>query len=136
MYKLVSTGPTAAHQAKWGGYNDVPPGWRKISQKELVQRTHFRSYSPEFTEFRQMIVDPNKPMVDAHLQFYWDGTGVGIVSDYWKGTVTFYAFGCDHDYREMGQDECRKHGIQHFGRCWHVSECTKCGNINAVDSSD
>lgn len=44
---------------------------------------------------------------------------------------------CVHDYRkELSQDECKKRGISHFGMCWHVVECTKCGKISAYDSSD
>lgn len=41
-----------------------------------------------------------------------------------------------HDYKGLSQEKCRERGILHFGRCYHVSECVRCGHIHAVDSSD
>lgn len=43
---------------------------------------------------------------------------------------------CIHEYRELTQQESRDKGITHFGRCYHVYECKKCGNYTATDSSD
>ena len=44
---------------------------------------------------------------------------------------------CIHVFdRELNPDECRMRDISHFGRCWHVVECSKCGKVNAYDSSD
>ena len=41
-----------------------------------------------------------------------------------------------HAYRELSQSEAQEKGILHFGRCYHVAECTSCGVVNAYDSSD
>lgn len=40
-----------------------------------------------------------------------------------------------HTYRELSTAECRAKGIYHGGNCYHVSECTGCGHVHAVDSS-
>ena len=42
---------------------------------------------------------------------------------------------CIHEMREISQRECRERGIRHFGMCWHVLECRKCGRIRSYDSS-
>lgn len=140
--KLENQELPAGHKDKWGGYNDFPPGWAEISMKELVQATPFSTYQPVYIEHRQMIRNKDESplninkMVEASLYFYHDGTGIGIVCDYWGEKVTYYRFGCQHTYQEISTEECRKRGIYHGGRCYHVSVCTKCGQINAVDSSD
>ena len=43
---------------------------------------------------------------------------------------------CIHERRELSYQECRERGIDHWGMCYHVYECKKCGNITAQDSSD
>jgi len=43
---------------------------------------------------------------------------------------------CIHTVRELDQSECRVKGVKHWGSCYHVTECVKCGNIRAYDSSD
>lgn len=122
-------------------YNDLPKGWRSISEKEFVQGK-FLSYSPELVEHRQMWSDPDDPnrhmkaVITATLYWFFDGTGIAISSDWWAGKLQFYAFGCEHSYRELSQEECHNRNIYSGGQCYHVSECAKCKHINAVDSSD
>ena len=43
---------------------------------------------------------------------------------------------CVHGMVELSQDVCRERGISHYGMCWHVTECKKCGHVSAYDSSD
>ncbi len=44
---------------------------------------------------------------------------------------------CEHkNNRSISQDDCFVRGIYHGGRCYHVSECLDCGEINVIDSSD
>lgn len=43
---------------------------------------------------------------------------------------------CMHDYIELTYKECLEHNIKHFGMCWHVYRCSKCGTTKSVDSSD
>lgn len=143
MYKIVNHTPDKAHEEKFGNFNEFPPGWREISQKEFSHSMGF-TYSPLAIEYRQMIYQKGedrktskaKGYTTGHLSFFHDGTGTAIISDYWAGTVKFFAFGCEHKYKELSRDECVKRGILHHGRCYHVNECTKCTYINSYDSSD
>lgn len=139
MEKLMHVDATDEHKKTYGSGNDAPPGWEEISVKELVQKTLFSSYNPEVIDYRQILRVEGKPlptMLPAKLLIYHDGTGVGIVCDYWGEKVTYYRFGCRHEYHELSYDDCCSRGIYHAGRCYHVSECSKCGHINAADSSD
>lgn len=42
---------------------------------------------------------------------------------------------CVHRFKEMSHDECVAAKVQHFGSCWHVVKCEKCGDIRSYDSS-
>lgn len=44
--------------------------------------------------------------------------------------------GGEHKYRELSGTEARAKGHYHGGRCYHVYECSGCGHVHAVDSSD
>lgn len=128
------TNPTA-----WlGHYNDQPPNWREITEKELAQDTRFGSYSPDYTEFRQIMI-PGKPTLSVKLYVFWDGTGVGLAINYLgEGYydkprppeplkhVRWFSFAkCLHEYEE-----------RNIGRCLHRYTCKKCGFAHTVDSSD
>lgn len=41
-----------------------------------------------------------------------------------------------HEYRELSGTEARAKGHYHGGRCYHVYECSGCGHVHAVDTSD
>lgn len=43
---------------------------------------------------------------------------------------------CVHEYSELSPEASRAKGIRHFGTCWHVYECSKCGHHKTTDSSD
>jgi len=47
----------------------------------------------------------------------------------------YFRIGCEHKWKELGQKECREKGIAHWGICWHVEECQKCGMRWSYDSS-
>ena len=125
----------AAHEAKWGRFNDTLPGWREVTEGEIA-RSNFASHSPVAREYRQIRSDDGKPMLAVTLYFMHDGTGVGMHFDYWGQKVRWFKFGCAHKYVGLSQEECRAAGIYHGGRCYHVSKCSECGHVNAVDSSD
>jgi|SRR5215831_1917645 len=42
---------------------------------------------------------------------------------------------CLHSYSEISTARCRELDIPHYGSCYHVYECTKCGRTMAQDSS-
>jgi hypothetical protein len=121
-------------------FNVAPEGWREISVEEFA-RSHFFIYSFDKYEYRQIrrLADGSEiegPMLAVGLFHMHDNTGYGIRNDWWEEKVFYYKFGCEHEYKGLSQEECRKRGIAHFGRCYHVSECGVCGYVLSVDSSD
>lgn len=120
-------------EEKYGGYNDFPPDWKEIAEEEFAKSMFF-TYSPDLIQHRQMM-KPNE-VVEATLHFFWDGNGYAIGHDFWKGKVKYYRFAlCEHTYRELSPSEARAKGHSHFGNCYHVTECAKCGLIWEYDSS-
>lgn len=135
MNKLTSTTDKAPDNT---GFNDAPIGWREITLKQFAQSKFF-SYHPTFIEYRQILRIDGKPvekMISAQLFWFHDDTGVALVSDYWAGTISCFAFGCVHEYVELSAEQARSLGHVHCGSCYHVYKCEKCGHINAEDSSD
>lgn len=123
-------------------YNDPPIGLRRISEKEFA-KSQFWVSSARAIEHRQIHVRSKTDLVNGRgamipLIMFWfdDRTGIAMHSDYWGGKVEYFAFGCEHSYRELSRDEAGEHGYRHFGSCYHVMECTKCKHIVAFDSSD
>jgi len=120
-------------------YNTAPVGWEEIAE-EVFSRSGFFLYGFDRHEFRQILRlsdgTETTECLSVYLFFLPDGTGYGISRDYWKEKVRYFRFGCVHKYRGIAPSECRERGISHVGRCYHVSECTECGHIRSVDSSD
>ena len=124
-------------EKEYGGYNYAPPNWKEIKEEEFTT-SHFFTYTPKFSEYRQIIFgDISKgEMMSVQMFYFHDGTGVALYPDWREGKVRYFKFAkCDHDSVELTQDECKKRDIQHFGMCWHVYECKKCGYIESYDSS-
>lgn len=124
-----------------GNFNDPPAGWRQVTEEEFVQKSMLRMYTPQYVEYKQIVEDKDKPYferkpsIHCHLFLFHDGTGFAMEFKYWEGKVNYYMFGCQHDYVELSPQTCRERGITHYGNMWHVTECTKCGNIDSYDSS-
>lgn len=134
--------------------NSFPKGWEEIDEKKLIRETPFSTYSPDFVEPCRQMHPPagttdkayltwnehhkrnELVTMQAKMYYFWDGTGVGMVCEYWTSKVRWFRFGCKHDYLELSQAECSKRGIRHYGRCWHVNECSHCKRITSYDSSD
>lgn len=131
--------PDYAKEAKvtpTGDFNTAPVGFAEITQKEFAQSNFFR-YGPEAIEHRQLLNVPGeKTMLAVWMYYYHDGTGLALAEDFWAGTIRYFRFGCDHDYRELSPEATRQRGLSHFGHCWHTYECQTCGHIEAHDSSD
>jgi len=120
----------------YGGYNDSPPNFKEITEKEFAQ-SHFFTYDPEATDYRQITDMPNeKTTLAVKLFFFHDGSGVGMSSDYWEGKVRYFSFDlCEHEYEELTAEMARELGLMHHGMCWHVIKCRKCGHTQSYDSS-
>lgn len=52
------------------------------------------------------------------------------------GWVTPEDADCIHEFVEISQAKAKALGVMHFGMCWHVIQCTKCGRLRSYDSSD
>ena len=122
-----------------GGYNDVPPGFRELTEKEFAQSAFFM-YSPVGMFFRQIdpknISSEEKYFLSVHFYHFHDGRGFGLAHDFWAGKVRYFAYGCSHKYRAVSQKDARARGIAHFGMCYHVYQCEVCGRLKSEDSSD
>lgn len=137
--KFVSTKLPADHfMAAFtnNGVDGLPANWREVPAADFAQ-SHFFIYSPEWFDFIQAVIPSMGKAPQSIRMFYMhDGTGYAMVSDYWKKEVHYFTFGCDHAYVGLSQEECRKRKIAHFGRCYSVSECSKCKHVRSIDSSD
>lgn len=133
-----------AHEAKWGRFNDPLPNMKEVTENEFATCGFF-TWVIEGVEFRQ--IDP-KRFPEGSLRsplkyyfgckvFYSNGPQfAGYVMGVENGRIRYFTFtDCEHKYRELSQPECRTRKIDHFGNCYHVSECVHCGRIISVDSS-
>jgi len=145
MQKLVGLNGSDALKVKLeklhGGYNDFPPGWVEIGEKDVLNERTFFLYSPEVIEHRQMFAKDERGIgrgacLTARLYHFHDGTGIAMSEDYDKNVIRWFRFGCVHEWRSVTPQECSKRGIYHAPRCYSVSECKKCGHIKSIDSSD
>ncbi len=125
-----------AHHAKTGQYNEFPPNWREVDEKEYVQKGMRRVYSPRMVEFRQVVMrglpDDRNPegrdyYHNLNLEWFHDGNGSAYTFDYWAGKMRYFFFAtCEHTMAHVSRD----------GNCLNTYRCTKCGYTNQVDSSD
>lgn len=145
MQKLVGLNGSDALKVKLeklhGGYNDFPPGWVEIGEKDVLIGRMFFLYSPEVIEHRQMFAKDERGIgrgacLTARLYHFHDGTGIAMSEDYDKNVIRWFRFGCVHEWRSVTPQECSKRGIYHAPRCYSVSECVKCGFVKSIDSSD
>ena len=128
------------YRKDFGDYNDIPQNLKEITPEEFA-KSKFFTYSPEHIEHRQMKVPPADPnnkwgwrLKDIKLYTFFDKTGIGISND--GGKVTYYSFCvCEHEYEELSPSAARALGHQHFGNCYHVIRCSKCGYVQEYDSS-
>ena len=119
-------------------YNDPPIGLTEISDNEFANSLFF-SYSPVYIDHKQILLphsDGRNYYTSIKLFHFHDGTGIGIIRDSGTKKPRYYRYGCMHEYRSMSGHELREKKIPHFGECYHVEVCDKCGHINAYDSSD
>jgi len=86
-------------------YNDLPFNWKGMTEDEFAKsgfitggwsRVEFRQMYPKTFEGKR---DNTAKMIEARLFWMNDDTGVAIVSDYWKGKVAYYKFGCLHSMK-------------------------------------
>lgn len=131
---------------KHGHFNEMPKPWREATYHEYARQRG--CCSPSYFESRNVLEQAEDGVTIGNVTIEWfHNTGFAVrMPNKWhcesgRGVVydepiRYFKIGCDHDNRELSQQECQKRGIKHMGRCWHVVECTKCGHIESYDSSD
>lgn len=133
--KLIQQPPLDSlirHEETWGRFNDQPPGWRRIEQREFA--ACFAGKTPRAIEYRQMIqtLEGKELTRRIHAQLFFYGTdGLAIECRHWKGELVFYRFGCKHQYKVL-----ERYITPNHGGTYEYLECTKCGNVVEGDSSD
>lgn len=124
------------HEERFGGYNDAPPNFREIDEGDFAHGPFF-SQCIRRVEHRQIVgVAGESGLLGVQLFFFSDATGVGMSTDHRIGRIRFFAFGCDHRYREVHGNELEKLGFR--GSLFshdHALHCDKCGDKKVVDSS-
>ena len=124
-----------------GNYNNLPTPNKEVTVDEFIS-TH-AYYSPNNIEFRQIRF--GERIQNTHIYWFHDKAFAIAWPNRWTlkenkmiytEPVRYYRIGCDHEFKELTRDECRARNIPHEGRCWHVVECPKCGQMDAYDSSD
>jgi hypothetical protein len=100
-------------------YNDLPFNWKPMTEDEFA-KSGFVNGNWSRVEFRQMYPktfdgkrDVGSRMIEARLFWLNDDTGIAIVSDYWKGKVNFYKFGCHHSLKN------EKFSVESQNTCIH-----------------
>lgn len=123
----------------YGTFNKMPEPFSPCADPHDYLH-HAYTYSPLGTEFRQIpgidfgLEDDKKPYRSYHIEWYGD-QGWAVTYDYWRKLLLTVRLGCDHNYKELSVEEAKKRGIIHWGMCYHVLECSKCGHIISYDSS-
>lgn len=128
-----------AHRQQWmpDGEHRPPAGFREISERAFAES---RFFTHQFirTEYRQLYFKDGRYAYAVRLFYFADHTGVAMTdrSRQGYGKVRFFAFGCEHDYRELTEDEARDRHLPFYsGLCCHNLYCDKCGHYDQFDST-
>jgi hypothetical protein len=87
------------------GHWKVPFNMKELSSKEFAQSLLFTEI-PIFIENREFYMndlykeDVKGDLIRMKMFWFKDHTGVGISSDYWKGKIRYFTFGCNHSLKE------------------------------------
>ncbi len=140
LHKLVSEQTTKEHEAKWGRFNDCPPGFQEITAEEFAQSGFF-TWCKEAQEFRQVdcsklpkgaLLSPVQGLFAITMFYMNHGEHFALGHDYWAKKVRYFKFAdCYHDYVEISAKEAGKPAFN----CYHYYKCSKCGHHWEVDSS-
>lgn len=127
-----------------GGRHELP---QPALEEEGRSFLHFSSiYAPRFMEIRTVklpgTTEFSSAWCKAWIWWFHDRAWAVVHPPYsgeWMGDEKgprYFRLGCPHTFRELSQVEARQKGHSHFGMCYHVYECSKCGSTHSTDSSD
>jgi hypothetical protein len=147
MYEVVNCEklPNFPYLKSIGGFNELPTPHSVIDWNEYwsLHREHYRYQ--EFRQIQEVAGKPLKYFKNVHLIFgHTHGLGIIQPSTWtlkdskvvWTEEPILVRLGCEHKWEEKSKEWCTLHKVPHYGKCYHVSQCTKCAMIDAVDSSD
>lgn len=146
MYKLTycEKVPSFPYLKQIGGFNELPFPHSIIDLNEYwnLHHEHF-----EYQEFRQIHVVAGKELKtyrNVYLEF-GHTVGLGIVRPnawhlegnkiVWDDEPIYLRLGCEHKWEEKNKEWCVLHKVAHYGNCFHVQQCLKCGQVDSYDSS-
>lgn len=93
------------HEARFGNYNQAPPGMKEVSLKEFVQGGGYGVITaPTMIEFRQLYPSSVKSksgsaLLDANL--FYDQTGQSgyvLMKDYWGEEIRYFKFAWEYQH--------------------------------------
>lgn len=136
-----------------GSFNSLPKPIRKSNFQEFL---HVYKHAIPHEEIRQVMGEDNKNILKGQYSYtpvkilwfrnvafaltmpqnWHTDKSNGRCDIVYDDPIRFFRIGCEHEYRELSQKECKEQNIYHAGRCWHVNKCEKCSHIEAYDSSD
>lgn len=144
---LVGIGEIPESAEKWckapEGHNRLPTPFAEVPREDYL---HFAGiWSPEAIQYDQVLIDGQ--IRSVRIEWFhncafaivwpsdWTTGGKGQPRIIYRDNTRFFRIGCEHEWRELGAQEARAKGLEHWGMCWHVMECSKCGFIESHDSS-
>ena len=125
-----------------GNYNKLPRPYRTSNQHEF--RRKFSNNIPSYIETRQIKFSKKEKTTDVTIMYFHDMAFALVFDSKWhlRGNdvvydepVKYIKIGCEHEMVELSKEVCTSRNIPWYGMYWHVFECSKCGLINAHDSS-
>lgn len=127
----------------YGDYNTLPEPRVEIDEANFWAKC--LGNMPKGIEYKQVFFPPLKYYTACRV-YWFHNFALAVVHPHdWslvEGKVNFYSkplyfeIGCQHEWGELSPEKCRGKGISHYGMCWHVVECLRCGYIESYDSSD
>jgi hypothetical protein len=106
-------------------------------------RHQFSNWTPSYVEYRTITI--RKTRMSAKIFYFHDVAYAMVFDSKWhlnkegkkvyNKPILYYKIGCEHDYKELSTEQCAERNLIHYGMCWHVYACDKCGMIEAQDSS-
>lgn len=152
MDKVVSGGRVVEYETKFGRFNDPPPNMVEIDSGEFAKL--LTGACIELIDYRQILPDrmPGeftekygfKHFIGGRLFHTRHSEGIGVLNFFhpdenqkFVDMAIFFKFAvCVHDWEELSKAQAEAEGKAHYGMCYHVFKCKKCGDTMAYDSSD
>jgi len=116
------------------GHQFLPDQWREISANQyhykLVCETPIGMIRTSFMADRKG--NMLEKFIVGVIYVFQDGTGVGhgystdVQGQYYG--LSYYTFGCEHQYRDFTRKECQEAGYD-LSRRQFLSKCVVCGHV-------